>query len=73
MMESMLGYSIEVENAPCLFEVAVLYGTPVLERACLFFMLQNMKKVERTSAWKDLSPERKEEIAAKAKKWGLKI
>jgi len=72
MIESLLGYSIEVDNAPCLYEVAVLYGTPVLERACLFFMLQNMRKVERTGAWIDLSPERKEEIVAKAKKWGLK-
>jgi len=73
MIESLLGYSIDLENAPCLYEVAVLYTTPVLERACLFFMLQNMKQVQRTGAWKDLSPERKDEIMAKAKKWGLKV
>jgi len=68
---SLLGYSIDTDNAPCLYEVAVLYSAEVLERACLFFILSNMKKVTSTTAWKELSKERKDEITAKAKKWGF--
>ncbi|KAL6062224.1 zf-piccolo domain-containing protein, variant 2 [Balamuthia mandrillaris] len=73
IVEGLLGYSIDMENACCLYEVACLYETSALRRACLLFILQNYAKVRWTEAWKDLSEALKEQVVAKAKKWNFKI
>ena len=92
IVESLLGYSIDVENVACLYEVALLYDAEVrpevprrkrpkilltqtdakqvLQRACLFFMVQNLSEVKASEAWKELAPETKKTIQEKAVKWG---
>ncbi len=71
IVSSLLGYSIDVENAACLLQVAVLYNAWVLERACASFIILHAKSVARTEAWRELPRETKEYLKQKAIEWGF--
>lgn len=71
IVESLLGYSLDVDNVACLYPVAVMYEAQVLERACEFFMAQFLAQVKATEAWADLPPELKAKVEEQTIKWGL--
>jgi len=68
-LESILGYSVDSDNAACLYDLAVLYNAEVLERACLVYMIQHHKQVGTSEAWKTMNRENKKTVIAKAKTW----
>lgn len=70
-VESLLGYSLDVDNVACLYPVAVMYEAQVLERACEYFMAQFLAQVKATEAWADLPPELKAKVQEQTIKWGL--
>lgn len=48
---SIVGYSLDWENAACILEIAVLYKAKKLELACLYFIASNYRKVKSSDAW----------------------
>jgi hypothetical protein len=72
LVESLLGYSLDVDNVACLYPVATLYNAQVLERACEYFMAQYLPQVKASDAWADLEPALKAKVEEQTVKWGLK-
>jgi hypothetical protein len=73
IVASVMAYSLDVDNACCLYDVGRLYGALLLERSALSLILHRFAKIKNTSGWKDLSEEHKKEILGKGKEWGLKL
>lgn len=83
-VESVCGYSLDVDNVGCLLDVAVLHTCDTLIRfdncffsimmfcrACMFLILREYNKVRTTEGWEGLSEEAKDAVRKQAEVWGV--
>jgi len=73
IMESIVGFSLDWENAACILEIAVLYKCKKLELACLYFIASNYKKVKSSDAWKEMGHEYRDLVIQTAEEWKIDL
>jgi hypothetical protein len=71
ILESIVGYALDVDNAACVYDVATLYSCHRLRKAAKFFMLGNWNSVSKTDAFADMKPENRQKLTDTAKAWEL--
>jgi len=65
---NLLGYSIEVDNACFLLDIANLYRCNSLFESCMIFITQNYRNVLCTESFKELSSDLKNQIVREYEK-----
>jgi len=71
MVESVVGYAIDVENAACIYDVAKLYSCGRLQKACEYFIFGNYSAIVGTDAWNEMDAENRDHLVAQAKTLGV--
>jgi hypothetical protein len=71
ILESVVGYALDVDNAASIYDVADLYSCRRLRKAAKFFMLGNWSSVSRTEAFLMMKPENREYLTKTALAWEL--
>jgi hypothetical protein len=69
ILESVIGYSLDVENLGCIADVAIELSCETLSRACVYFTLKQYKAVQKTEGWKQMMPATKEYLAKASQAW----
>jgi len=73
IMESVVGFSTDIDNAACLFELCYTYNCERLLDALYFFIMNNWKSVKRTDAWSGLDLKYKNVLLEKANEWNISL
>jgi hypothetical protein len=71
MVETVVGYSLDVHNAPGILSIAALYSFKRLSKACKYFILSNWTTVTATDDWAELDPALIDKLTLKAKNWKI--
>jgi len=73
IMESLVGFSLDTDNAGCILELAYTYKCPKLLSALYYFTINNWSGVKTTQGWRTLSNEIKDSVYAKAEEMEIKL
>jgi hypothetical protein len=71
LCESVVGYSLDVANAPGIYSISDLYSFKRLKKACKYFILSNWHAVTTGDPWKELEPKLQQSITRKAEEWKI--
>jgi len=71
MVETVVGYSLDVNNAPSIFSIAELYSFKRLSKACKYFIMSNWNAVTTGDDWAELDEKLQEQLLKKAKRWKI--
>jgi hypothetical protein len=71
MVETIVGYSLDVDNAPGIFSIAELYSFKRLSKACKYFIMSNWRNVTTGADWDQLEPRLIEQLTLKARNWKI--
>eukprot|EP01130_Rhizamoeba_saxonica_P014315 TRINITY_DN6248_c0_g1_i1.p1 TRINITY_DN6248_c0_g1~~TRINITY_DN6248_c0_g1_i1.p1 ORF type:complete len:753 (-),score=146.98 TRINITY_DN6248_c0_g1_i1:51-2309(-) len=73
IMESIVGFAIDVDNVACILEISLLYECERLSNACLFYIITSWNKVRYTDAWKESGDGVREAVKNKATQWETEL
>jgi Leucine-rich repeat (LRR) protein len=69
LVESVVGYSLDVDNVASILTIAWTHAMPQLARACKFFVISNWNSVTAGPDWNSIDPAVREKLHQTAVKW----
>ena len=69
LVESVVGYSLDVDNVSSILSIAWTHSMPHLSRACKFFVISNWSTVTSHPDWQSVDIAVKEKLHSTALKW----
>jgi hypothetical protein len=70
-IQSVVGYSLDVQNVCGILTTAALYSLAPLAKATKFFVLTHWNQVTADPSWSDVSITIKTNLTETARKWGV--
>jgi hypothetical protein len=71
IVESVVGYSLDLNNVTSILMTASMYQLQKLARACKFFVLSNWEAVAKSEGWQECSPAVRDKLTKTAISWGI--
>jgi hypothetical protein len=70
LVESVVGFSLDVDNVSSILSIAWSQQMPQLARACKFFILSHWRAVSSTKDWLEVDEVVRKKLAETARNWG---